>query len=74
MCRAIIPFGICTLRFKMRWLDYYLHAFRLAEPGNSETMEIGIADDDEFMPDRQTVAGWEVALSSHFDRPGQTAV
>ena len=58
----------------MGWLDYHLHAFRLAESGNSETMEIGIPDDDEFMPDRQTVAGWEVALSSHFDRPGQTAV
>ncbi len=58
----------------MGWLDYHLHAFRLAASGNGETMEIGIPVDDEFMPDRQTVAGWEVALSSHFDRPGQTAV
>ena len=58
----------------MGWLDYHLHAFRLADSGGSETADIGIPDDDDFMSARQTIAGWEVALSSHFDRPGQTAV
>lgn len=58
----------------MGWLDYHLHAFRLPESDTSESVEIGIPDDEEFAPVRQTVAGWDVSLSSYFARPGRTAV
>ena len=58
----------------MGWLDYHLHAFRSLEPGGTESLEIGIPDDDEFMTGRQTIAGWKVPISSRFDRPGQVMV
>lgn len=56
----------------MGWLDCHLHAFRLPESGGTESQEIGIPDDDEFMTGRQTIAGWKVAVSSHFVQSGQT--
>jgi len=58
----------------MGWLDYHLHAFRSPAPGRSESLEIGIPDENELMDDRQTTAGWEVPISSHFVRPGQAMV
>ena len=55
----------------MGWLDYHLHVFRSPESGGTESQEIGIPDDDEFMTGRQTIAGWKVPVSSHFIRSGQ---
>lgn len=58
----------------MGWRDYHLHAFRSSESGGSESLEIGIPDGDEFMTGRRTIAGWEVPVSSRFDKPGQSMV
>lgn len=58
----------------MGWLDYHLHAFRSPDSGGTESPEIGIPDEEEFMTSRQTIAGWKVPISSRFDRPGQMMV
>jgi hypothetical protein len=58
----------------MGWCDYHLHAFRSPESGGSDSLEIGIPDDNEFMTGRRTIAGWEVPVSSRFDKAGQSMV
>jgi hypothetical protein len=52
----------------MGWLDYHLHAFRVKNPADGETAEIGIPDDDDagFRADQKIKAGWVVKISDYF--------
>ena len=54
----------------MGWLDYHLHLFEISDKTGKKSLKVGIPDED-FGQD--LAAGWEVAISEHFTRLGQTA-
>jgi hypothetical protein len=51
----------------MGWLDYHLHEFPLLDALEQNVVSIGIPTDDD-QPDRPVLAGWDVSLSTFFDR------
>jgi len=53
----------------MGWLDYHLHEFRLLDAAEQHVVSIGIPIDDDG-DDRPVVPGWDVLLSTFFDRRG----
>ena len=53
----------------MGWLDYHLHEFRLLDAAERSVVSIGIPTDDD-PENRPVVPGWDVSLSTFFDRRG----
>jgi len=49
----------------MGWLDYHLHEFEIPKPTTGEHDRIGIPS-DEYAPDLQWLAGWEIPISTYF--------
>lgn len=56
----------------MGWLDYHLHAFRIADPQTGGPIEIGIPDDEGFAEELQFLAGWDIPVRSFLNEPGQS--
>jgi hypothetical protein len=57
----------------MGWLDYHLHEFELKHPDSQTIVRIGIPDDD-FDWNRETLAGWVVAIADYFTEANRTAI
>jgi hypothetical protein len=49
----------------MGWRDYHLHEFEILNPATGDRDRIGIPS-DEFSPDLEWLAGWEIPISAYF--------
>lgn len=56
----------------MGWLDYHLHAFRIADSIDKSIVVIGIPDEFES-PHDKTLPGWETPIADYFDEVGSAA-
>jgi hypothetical protein len=57
----------------MGWLDYHLHEFRIPDPQTSQTLRIGIPDDDEFGEEEQVLPGWHIHILDLFSPENRSA-
>lgn len=57
----------------MGWLDYHLHLFRVSRPGTTDSVQIGIPDEDAFEGDEPILPGWEIPIATYFAHPGAAA-
>jgi len=60
----------CAITDAYGWLDYHLHRFTIATPGEKEVCIIGIPD-NEGIADRETLPGWEQRIVDYFVKPNQ---
>lgn len=49
----------------MGWWDYHLHEFEILNPATGDRDRIGIPS-DEYSPELQWLAGWEIPISAYF--------
>lgn len=59
-----------AVQHAMGWLDYHLHAFRVLDAAEPQLVSIGIPTDDD-PEDRPVVPGWQVPVSTFFERRAQ---
>jgi hypothetical protein len=57
----------------MGWLDYHLHAFRVASPSHGQEELIGIPVEDLVAGVPEYLPGWMVAIDRYFAKPGDSA-
>ena len=57
----------------MGWLDYHLHEFEMPNPTTGDRDRIGIPS-DEFVPELEWLAGWEIPMSAYFSPQNPEAI
>lgn len=57
----------------MGWWDYHLHEFEILNPTTGDRDRIGIPS-DEYAPELQWLAGWEIPISSYFSLQNPEAI
>jgi hypothetical protein len=58
----------------MGWQDCHLHCFAVLDPKTGEEVQIGIPDEDAFVGDRPSRAGWDVPLTEWLRLRGDRAL
>ncbi|MFQ5855753.1 MAG: plasmid pRiA4b ORF-3 family protein [Anaerolineae bacterium] len=57
----------------MGWWDYHLHEFEVINPATGDRDRIGIPS-DEFTPELEWLAGWEIPISAYFSPENPNAL
>lgn len=62
-----------AIQDSMGWYDCHLHEFKIANPVNGASDNIGIPDDDYLDEEDIPLTGWDTPIAMYFRNPGDKA-
>ena len=55
------------------WLDSHFHAFRVKNPNNGVSEQIGIPNDEYLDDELVFLPGWKMPIAKYYQKPGDNA-